>query len=851
MRRELWLLAVQKLKKEKKTSTLMLFVLVMSFAFAVIAVSLTESMNASNQEYRYDTYGMWQAAVFGGLSGDREEYEALSGITIGEAGCYGTLEGNNAIGTLDEMLVQMGRVGMQSGHFPKNDDEIAVEADTLSHLGYGYELGQEITLKITFPAADENTQDVVEEKKYHLCGVIRSYTGLWCIGDAKMPGAVVTKTQAEQLFKEARQQGEKIKPPETQYFFRGAESQAYVLKQVKDRVQKAGSEWTDRSICANLYAKQTAGVTGYPYVYIGMIFALTLAAVVCVYVSQLQEQLQQTALFRSIGITKRQLRLLYFYETLILAAPAALAGIGTGAVGVFLVLHQWILSGSSPVIVKIPFQLLIVLFLLWSCGIAATRIILLQYALKLPLTGQMKTGGRKLLVHRRIERGMAGMLAVMMCGVAFFGSFQFLDLKEQRSAEGKNADYSFFIRNAEGGKPLSSGEIQELSRIPGIQKIKAWGMMQAELVFSGMEECEAVQNLKDSHSMLNDPDYEGLRVWMYGIPEKDCDDYLDFSKLSISREDFLSGRAVIMLFPVEADGRTLTGEAKSNDIGMDSGEQVGLTIYGKKLVADTFGNLTAERTEAPLIHANPEAEIVRIKKDKRTDPLGIFAAQPYTVLSTTGFMEQMISQMPENYQVEPYRTGQESGYVQGQILASENARYLSTDYVLADKMSQYQMELTNNREKKHADMAVLEQSMLLYAACGGTIVLIALLLFRNVAALTAMEELQSVKLLTAIGMSEKQLKRRIAGRAACYGSTAVCAGWLLFFGYLAAWAIRWRQYQITYLGEASDFFYLLQSRIDNYQIAGIGWEQIGICSVLGWCSVAVVSYVTEKSVLLS
>lgn len=42
-----------------------------SFSFAVIALSINESMDKSNEEYRYDTYGIWQAAL---LNGNKEDF---------------------------------------------------------------------------------------------------------------------------------------------------------------------------------------------------------------------------------------------------------------------------------------------------------------------------------------------------------------------------------------------------------------------------------------------------------------------------------------------------------------------------------------------------------------------------------------------------------------------------------------------------------------------------------------------------------------------------------------------------------------------------------------------------------
>ncbi len=125
---------------------------------------------------------------------------------------------------------RLGRLGLNSGRLPKSGDEVAVEADVLSVLGYDYELGQKIDLTISVPAQylDEQTQEedafpsIQVTKTYTLCGVLKEYTNLWEAGrKATLNSAILTEKGAQELFLEAKIQQEEMVPlpPEKNCFF--------------------------------------------------------------------------------------------------------------------------------------------------------------------------------------------------------------------------------------------------------------------------------------------------------------------------------------------------------------------------------------------------------------------------------------------------------------------------------------------------------------------------------------------------------------------------------------------------------------------------------------------------------
>ena len=107
------------------------------------------------REFRLNTYGEWYCGIPSGMEEDAQWLEKQPWVrAIGRAGNYGTINtaaGQAGFGTLDHSLVNIGRIKLDEGTFPRSEDEIAMEADVLSALGCDYELGQEITLRIDVP----------------------------------------------------------------------------------------------------------------------------------------------------------------------------------------------------------------------------------------------------------------------------------------------------------------------------------------------------------------------------------------------------------------------------------------------------------------------------------------------------------------------------------------------------------------------------------------------------------------------------------------------------------------------------------------------------------------------------
>ena len=153
---------------------------------------------------------------------------------------------------------------------------------------------------------------------------------------------------------------------------------------------------------------------------------MTVIAVVCIYAVQLRKQVRGIALFRSIGITKRQLRLLLTFETLILCLPALGAGTLLGTIITKLILKLFVYAKSAPVQVDVPLSQLAVTALCWIAGIFAARMTVFRIALSEPLTGRMHTARRRAHAFEVFRRTAVVLLAAVFCGAVIFGILESL-----------------------------------------------------------------------------------------------------------------------------------------------------------------------------------------------------------------------------------------------------------------------------------------------------------------------------------------------------------------------------------------------------------------------------------------
>lgn len=806
MKKDLWNLAIQGIKGRKSSSILLLTVLSLSFMVAVLSISVTESMNKTNEEYRYDTYGTWYGAIISGKEGDEaflKESEWLDECGITK--CYGVVSsgGNTVgIGTMDDTFREIGRIHLQDGAFPEKEDEIAMEASVLSGLGYDYELGQEITLDIGFRAGSEI---VYARKTYTLCGVLKAYTQLWekfSDGKTALNGAVVTEEAGETLLflrdeiidernaqavRESEENGTEIAdlltPDEIvpRYYFTVKPGREEEMKQqVNEYLSETRNAPVSVLVNEMAYSGQSAA---YSYTYVTLTYVVTLLAVFCIYTIQMQRQVRQIALFRSIGITRRQLRRMSLYETLCISIPAAMNGIIAGSIGIRLVLKLLVYAGSVDIKVSIPFRILLPVLLLWMTGIALVRITVLRLAVRQPLTGRMtmsRSKEKRISILKKIE---ILLLMSLFCGTIFFTVME-SGIHFRLMVYWKNA--ACYIIKERGGlmygtpedvSSLSKDRMELYRQIPGIDWINGYSRADVKMDFEGMENSLFYQTYKEQSDL-------GVYHWLYTVPEEKWDDFFGKDMDEPDMEAFRKGEVVFLSFPVDSEEKYILDSSGSGtqfeETGIESGENIKLTFVGSKIQ----DGILQDEKEIYSITARV-GRILRYK-DGEVNGVNSMLCQPYTILCSEEFLKTIISRMEPGYVCSSnYFTGEEDvGYTYIYGTADLNAGYLSTDYVLAQLCQEDGLILDNYREVYLTSVQEHLQTLLLLLFSGMGIVIVLLLIVGNLLFMETYAEQRKYGILQAIGMSGRQMKGEIFKKSLFYSIPAMAAGWGIYGCYL-------------------------------------------------------------------
>ena len=861
MNGELFVLAVQGISRKKRSSLLLFAVLLLSFAFAVISLSVTASIRKTNEEYRYDTYGTWYGAIRNGLESDRaflqqQEWLDKLGICIS----YGEIQTNCSIGTMDEKFLEIGRIALQDGRFPEDVNEIAMEADLLSALGYDYTIGQEINVTVNLPAfayikADDSDETQMQsitvpvEQSYILCGVIREYADLWVQGSSSfkqqpLNSAMIVPEAANSLLQSALEAAETlfedinaaIEDSEVtsinvdtaaipQYYFSvlpGFEHTA--VEQTNQYLYNTRSEdgSGDLQITVNVFAfssnEQEEIIETF---FAALILVVTLLSVVCIYAIRIQDEAQQLAVFRSIGITKKQLCLMLLYETLCLGIPAMLFGAGVGAFGIWALLRLAVYSGSASIQVVIPPYLLASAAALWLLGVVTVRLAVFLIALHAPLTGRFHVARKKTKLYLSLQQILIGGLSVLLSAAILFSVLESLEPLRIILYMSSLSDYivtpkvdghlpNFLHWFAGGYEPnynhwfpgdnddkyfdpnitISKDAAAPIPQIPGVTHSWGWGEEYVRLYFDGMKDTPLAVALMDYIDSISDIpgrqlpygvgpyDPDAMAVYLVVVDEGDWEGIIDFN---IDIDKFRWGDEVLMSFSLSSNGKFVA--AYDGRSAMEEYEETGLSV------GDTI-RITAG---SPKVYGTVEAKVGGIiSYSTEVGTGGIFGlSRSYTVICSQAFLEKLLDAIGPGEVWHEFTQGMPYGYEQVYVYTDQNAEYLSTDAVLAELCVREGLKLNAEiREMKRVFIQENMQTLILLLSGGGCTVLVLLLILGNALFMEAERQKRNIGILQALGMSRRQLRFKQLGTAALRGVLGVLGGWLAYGGYCVIYALH-------------------------------------------------------------
>ncbi len=815
MKNELFSLAVQRIKGTKRNSVLLGIILLCSFAFTVVTLGITDSLNETNYQYRLDTYGSWKTAVYNSTKEDREvlEKNPLS-KQVGTLLSYGNIGGSDTIGTLDDALIEVGNLELLEGRFPEKSGEIVMEASLLSSLGYDYELNQQIVISF------QKDIETWVEAEFTLCGVLKQYSHLWaCEENINLPSAFIIK-----------EDGEKLQPfPDYHYFITSDEEQKILTGSIQTTLGKAENE--NLKIMGNTFAYSSLSEKADYYLYLVLIFLTTVLAVACVYFVQMQEQLRSIALFRSIGGTKRQLIGLLFYETMCIVVPCIFLGTVIGIIGLWGIFKIFINFSFASFRISIPILGFFLVTFLWLGAIFFCRLLVLYLAMKQPLTGRITMSGKVGKYYRRIKKVSFTLLAGMFSAAMLFVMMESIpEFFEKRWAEKES---SYRIDAAE--KTISEEEVKILEELPGITKVLPYGEMVGELSFDNMENVPLAvackenknkaqpiliehQNAWGTKEYMNFP--QGIGVRVIGIRKEYWTDYFDIEVSGFDEKAFEEGKTALVTFITEDNGKIIfDGEAYENT-GLEKGETINLRFYDRNSEDFQNPNLVSEHS----LQLSTQPIKRKLREEAGKGYIGGYGAH-YNILVSDNFMQKVLDESKDAWISSHYTGGDVYGNSNAEIYTSVNAKYLSTDYLVAQTAKEYGTTLDNNREEVSARVLSHLQNLLLIYVCGGCIGLTLFLLLWNLITLSARYECRKYGILQAIGMSKKQMHVEILKKGVFTGIYSLV---FAFFFYGIYFVIReWLKvrYVVENFGDDYTLKEGIQSTYYYLETCGISLEK--------------------------
>lgn len=189
----------------RKKQVMKIWLTIMAVAGLVtIIMALGDSLKAYQKAVNQKAFGKWfimETSVNGKTSDELSAHPYLTGYgeVINVSGCYGAdyTQNNYSFGYMDKAACDIASLSLKQGNMPQNNNEIAVEKDTLSKLGYSYELGQTITVYYYDKRGGyDNILSKKCSKEYKLVGIIENYASYWSGGEY-VPTFLITKEEAE------------------------------------------------------------------------------------------------------------------------------------------------------------------------------------------------------------------------------------------------------------------------------------------------------------------------------------------------------------------------------------------------------------------------------------------------------------------------------------------------------------------------------------------------------------------------------------------------------------------------------------------------------------------------------
>ena len=753
MNKRLFHIAWEGLKGRKKQTTVLVALLTLSFAFIVVAMSITDSFTATEQEAGYDVYGQWNIAVSGA---DFPEEEAQAADWIKAAGhleILGEIADDagvvvTTLGAGDEEWLRMGRITVSAGRLPELPGEIAMEMDVLSALGYSYELGQTIQL----------------DQSYILTGILTEYSDLWAKGDLIYPGALVSMSSDRAA---------------------GKKGENYLFIETDESYAQLNILLENAPYIRNYMAYRTTAGKADKQFYVCFIMATTILAMALIYGMQMRQELKSVQLLREIGATSSQLAGILWWKNVIISVTALLLGTGLGSAAIYALIHLAENGLTERVILSIPFSMMGKTFATWLV-IAFLSMFMVQ---KIAMKGSLvEPKNIAVPVHTGIVLVVAIIFSVSLFAVLEVG-------QNVTRLDGQNsADYILqgFI---------SEDEIKEIQKLQGVEQVIPEFRAIVQLSFEGWENVE-IRNealLGNQRSFSN-----GIGVYLRAFQEPNP--YLNklLKESGVNETAFWKGSQVLLLFTYESEGEKPVCK-------LQKGEPVQLTSFAEGRWKD--GEL--ELLDVPCMIASEEVTIggsayVNLSENQN---YSWGAVHEYTVIAAYPVAEKLIKNKQSNWLMVGTQNlpDQEVYMTSVQVYGGEHADFYSTDYLISLIARQWGNTLINNREQNVTETRLITERMMLLGTISLCIILITFLLLGTILYYGFYLQRRKYALLRSVGMARGQAYGILIKR---FSLDLVAASAVTGAGYLIK--LLWTCQKIRVLEETKTIPEIIKTLHENY-----------------------------------
>ncbi len=813
MIKNIFSLAIQGLRRRKKQSLLIFSVLLISFAFAIMLLSYSGSITATNSQLYSDTFGIWYGAFTseGDSDGDRAYLESTDWADeIGVSVNYGTafeytdeykyfgIEPTSSvpIGTIDDTLVGMG-IRMQSGHMPTKSDEIAVESSVLSQLGLSSSLNQNITLVVKFVIGDKEYTAV---KDFKLCGIISSYTSIWD-SSGTLNSAIVTQECIDELLADATSNIysaylETVEMPgEVTYFFsvkEGMEKSAN--KEVSSYLRSNHTGSTARTLTVNTSIELEENDAEVNTFYVWIIFAVTIMAVVIIYVLQMQTEVKRIVRMRSIGASKRQLRLLIFVETMLLCLPAMILGTALGSLGVWALLRISSYSGSASIVVSIPWNYLLISAAVWIAGVLIIRMITFQIALATPLTGRMVMQRSKAKRYGRFRHALVLLMSTLLCISVVFTSFNLAEPLYNFNYWSSMWTYYLWVNNYQNysvDTPVTDELISTITSVEGISGVTGISSFIGYISFENADPVYLYVHIMDSDELENYTDISGIDTEAYDNGESIIIQYSDNDNFdSVAYVDDKPAANLCRLSDSELLNELQIGSTVT--ISIDYGNGRGI-VSSTNLESDSIISVSATLDNIEKVGKGEGLQKLNDKLGSRSSFLSStnYAIQNYNysqIICSRAFAQKIVDQLPDgkhwDLEYSPYSSEDSAEYMSAYIYTDANANTYATDAAMVNVAHDNRnLSLVNRQEYVTSNTQIYRQSVIMLLVSGICIAAVVLLILLSTLRLEAEGERRHYGILQAIGMSKRQRNLEIIRKSAVRGIISVTTAVVCYLGY--------------------------------------------------------------------